>query len=213
VAPLVVGAVIAVMVIFREPPPPPPAPPPVPKPAARLPVETVVVLPGADGRVGTVIVERGDARQVLDRAFASSRVVGEAAPQPGGLSEAEVRERFAGTLRALPARPASFLLYFVTGRDELTAESNGELQRVLADLRSRPVPDVIVIGHTDTVGSTDANDRLSVQRAERVKGFLVGIGIAPERIQIAGRGERELLVPTADNVAEARNRRVEINVR
>jgi len=39
------------------------------------------------------------------------------------------------------------------------------------------------------------------------------ISISPERIQARGRGERELLVPTADEVREPRNRRVEINVR
>jgi len=80
-------------------------------------------------------------------------------------------------------------------------------------MRERPHPDVVVIGHTDTVGDAEGNDRLSAQRAETVKGFLVGIGIPAERIRTAGRGERELLVPTDDNVEEPRNRRVEINVR
>ena len=41
----------------------------------------------------------------------------------------------------------------------------------------------------------------------------VKLGIAPDRITVAGRGEREPLVPTEDGVAEPRNRRVEINVR
>jgi len=123
------------------------------------------------------------------------------------------RELSAGLARALPGRPASFVLYFVIGKDELTDESSAELQRVLAELKSRPIPDVAVIGHTDSVGGTEANDALSLQRAERVKGFLAGIGIDPARIQVSGRGERELLVPTGDNVAEPRNRRVEINVR
>ena len=99
------------------------------------------------------------------------------------------------------------------GYDELTAESKAELQNVLAALKDRPLPDVLVIGHTDTVGDAVGNDRLSAQRAETVKGFLVDIGIPAERIRTAGRGERELLVPTADDVDEPRNRRVEINVR
>ena len=43
--------------------------------------------------------------------------------------------------------------------------------------------------------------------------MMVELGIPPSRIQAAGRGERELLVPTADDVAEPRNRRVEISVR
>jgi outer membrane protein OmpA-like peptidoglycan-associated protein len=124
-----------------------------------------------------------------------------------------VRASFGPALDALPARPASFTLYFVTGTDELTAQSKAELQNILAAIMQRPVPDVVAIGHTDTVGELTNNDRLSAQRAERVKTFLIEIGIAASRIQTAGRGERELLIPTADNVDEPRNRRVEINVR
>ncbi len=75
------------------------------------------------------------------------------------------------------------------------------------------MPDVYVIGHTDTVGELRGNDQLSAQRAETVKDFLVGIGIPAERIQTAGRGKREPIVPTDDNVDEPKNRRVEINVR
>ena len=71
----------------------------------------------------------------------------------------------------------------------------------------------MVIGHTDRVGTTQFNDGLSLQRAERVRRALVELGIASERIRTAGRGERELLVSTADDVPEPRNRRVEINVR
>jgi outer membrane protein OmpA-like peptidoglycan-associated protein len=70
-----------------------------------------------------------------------------------------------------------------------------------------------VIGHTDTVGSHDDNDVLSLKRASYVKGLLIKLGIAPEQISVAGRGERELLVPTEDGVDEQKNRRVEVNVR
>jgi outer membrane protein OmpA-like peptidoglycan-associated protein len=176
----------------------------------RPPHETVVVLPGPDGKTGTVVVQRGDTRQVLDQPYAASKT-GEA--QVARLSDTEVRESFGETLQALPARPTAFMLHFITGTDELTPESKAELQNVLAALKDRPLPDVLVIGHTDTVGDLAGNDRLSAQRAETVKGFLVDIGIPAQRIRTAGRGERELLVPTADEVDEPRNRRVEINVR
>ena len=84
---------------------------------------------------------------------------------------------------------------------------------MLAELRERGAPDVVVIGHTDRIGTEQFNDSLSLQRAERVRGELVKLGIAEARVQIAGRGEREPLVPTDDEVAEPRNRRVEISVR
>jgi outer membrane protein OmpA-like peptidoglycan-associated protein len=124
-----------------------------------------------------------------------------------------VQREFSATLSAIPARPASFLLYFVTGTDELTEQSKGEMQRVLDELRRRPLPDIQVIGHTDSVGADGENDALSLQRAEKLRSEMLSLGIPAARIRAAGRGEREPLVPTADGVDEPRNRRVEINVR
>lgn len=174
------------------------------------PSETIVVLPAPDGHVGGVLVQRGNSRQLLDRPYAGIRSGSSAVTQ---LSAAEVRQGFAATLQALPPRPATFVLHFVTGTDELTDASRAELDKVLGALRERPVPDVLVVGHTDTMGDATGNDRLSAQRAERVKSHLVDIGIPAGRIRTAGRGQRELLVPTPDNVDEPRNRRVEIIVR
>lgn len=184
-----------------------------PPPKPRVAEETVVVLPGPDGRVGTVVVERAGRQQVLNEAYAASRISTEGQLSTARSSEETVKSAFATTLGALPARPATFMLYFVTGKDELTQESKAELGKILDELKQRPSPDVVAIGHTDTVGTPESNDRLSLQRAERVRGILAGIGIPAEKIFSAGRGERELLVPTADNVDEPRNRRVEINVR
>jgi outer membrane protein OmpA-like peptidoglycan-associated protein len=177
---------------------------------ATPPNESIVVLPAPDGHVGGVVVQRGSDRQVLDQPYATIRSGESKVTQA---SAAEVRQDFATTLQSLPPRPTTFLLHFVLGTDELTDGSKAELTKVLAALRDRPVPDVLVVGHSDTVGETLRNDRLSAQRAERVKGYLVEIGIPANRIGTAGRGERELLVPTADNVDEPRNRRVEIIVR
>jgi len=185
----------------------------LPGPVVQRPLdETVVVLPSADGHTGTVVVQRGGERHVLNQPFAASRLTG-GQSEMVQLSDAEVRQSFAVTLEALPARPTTFLLYFVRGTDELTDESKQELKKILAELKRRGVPNIMVVGHTDTVGKLEANDLLSAQRAERMKGFLIEIGIPAGQIQTAGRGERELLVPTADNIDEPRNRRVEINVR
>jgi len=176
------------------------------------PPDLVVVLPGANGHTGTVVVERGSQRTVLDKPYASS-ASGSGSPAPAQLSEQEVRKTFGATLATMPERPAFFLLYFITGTDVLTDQSKGELGRMLAELKRRQAPDILVIGHTDRVGQDDQNDRLSLQRAERVKADLVSQGLPADRIRAAGRGEREPLVPTADGVDEPRNRRVEINVR
>ena len=175
--------------------------------------ETVVVLPGDHGKIGGVVVRRGTQEQVLDTAYAASHVRGDGVLVAERFSAAKVQQEFAKTVAALPLRPVSFTLYFVTGTDELTAESKVELQRVMAEIRKRPVADVELIGHTDTVGARLANDLLSKQRAETMRRFLLEAGISMDRIEVSGRGEREPLVPTVDEVDEPRNRRVEINVR
>lgn len=175
--------------------------------------ELVVVLPETGGKVGTVVVERGGERAVLDQPFAASRIVSGSGPQAQRLAGGDVQRDFGSLLATLPGRPKSFLLYFLEGSDEFTPESRVELEKMLAELRERGAPDVMVIGHTDRVGNVQFNDSLSLQRAERVRAELVKLGIAEARVQIAGRGEREPLVPTDDEVAEPRNRRVEISVR
>ena len=199
--------------------------------------ETVVVVPSADGHVGMVVVERGDDRIILNEAYATSRVTSDGQIHLEKLEPKEVQskvvasnsaegsqpslERVAASLpmfhdaiAALPPRPVSFLLYFITGTDTLTDASKLELARMLEELRRREVADIVVIGHTDRVGNEQANDELSLARAERVKAEFVAQGIAPaDHIRAAGRGEREPLVPTGNDVDEPLNRRVEINVR
>jgi outer membrane protein OmpA-like peptidoglycan-associated protein len=163
--------------------------------------------------VGAIVVRANGSEQVLDQAYAASRVDSDGSAALAKLSADEVRRDFGGTIDSLPGRPASFTLYFLEGKDELTPASRLEMEKVFAELKRRPAPDIVVIGHTDTVGGISSNDRLSLARAERMRELMVGLGLPAERIQAAGRGERELLVHTEDNTPEARNRRVEISVR
>jgi outer membrane protein OmpA-like peptidoglycan-associated protein len=194
---LLVSAAIALAILFG-------------RPGAE---ELVVLVPAADGHIGTVVIERDGKKTTLNTAYASSRAVGTRETGTPTLAEEDVRRQFGAALAAIPARPASFTLYFVTGTDELTDESKAEMQRVLDELRRRPAPDIQVIGHTDRVGADAENDGLSLQRAQKMREEMLALGIPPARIRAAGRGEREPLVPTADGVDEPRNRRVEINVR
>ncbi|HEX4858559.1 MAG TPA: OmpA family protein [Usitatibacteraceae bacterium] len=172
-----------------------------------------VVLPGAEGKAGSVVVRQDSAEHILDKPYAAVQGGASGALAPATTDATQVQGTFAGALGALPGRPASFVLYFIEGRDELTAASQAELKNVLAEIQRRPLPDLAVIGHTDKVGSDSFNDRLSLARAEKIREMLAALGIASERIQVSGRGKREPLVDTADNVAEAKNRRVEISVR
>jgi len=150
---------------------------------------------------------------VLDTPRASAKITEEGRIETGTATPEEVQQAFGAALAAQPPRPASFLLYFLEGKDELTSDSQVELQRILAEIARRPSPEIVVIGHTDRVGTVPFNDALSLRRAQKVRDDLVKLGIPADRIQVAGRGEREPLVPTEDEVAEPKNRRVEISVR
>jgi OmpA-OmpF porin, OOP family len=174
--------------------------------------DLVVLLPDKDGKVGKVLVHNPKGDAVLDSAYAAARTSGSGL-QRDTASQSELKDVFGSALAAMPPRPISFTLYFESGTDEFTEQSKQEVKRVVAEMARRQAPEITVIGHTDQVGPDPTNDALSLQRAERVKSILVGMGIPPERIMTAGRGRREPLLRTADGVAEPRNRRVEISVR
>ena len=116
-------------------------------------------------------------------------------------------------LSGLPRAPSRFTLYFDQGTTNLTAASRPLLGKVRLEVASRPGAAVEVVGHTDTVGSEADNDRLSERRAEEISRLLASEGFDADSLSATGRGERELLVRTADNVSNADNRRVEIVVR
>jgi outer membrane protein OmpA-like peptidoglycan-associated protein len=78
---------------------------------------------------------------------------------------------------------------------------------------SRPGAEVQVTGHTDTVGSDADNDLLSRKRADEILNWLASNGFARAMMTAVGRGERQLKQPTADNVRNGVNRRVEVIVR
>jgi outer membrane protein OmpA-like peptidoglycan-associated protein len=173
---------------------------------------TVVLLPEKDGHDTAVVVKQGDKEVVLSQPYAAARQTS-SGPQSYTSTPQEVQALFGPALAALPGRPAQFTLHFVEGKDELTGESKEIVDSVFSEIAKRPLPDVLVIGHTDTVGNDQVNDALALQRAETVRTVLIRRGIAPEQVAAIGRGKRELAVPTADGVAEPRNRRVEIVVR
>jgi len=91
-------------------------------------------------------------------------------------------------------------------------EGRSSLDELVAKIAQIDLEVIIVIGHTDSIGTDAYNQRLSMRRAEAVKAYLVGKGIDTNRITAEGRGEKQ---PVADNKTRqgrAKNRRVEIDV-
>jgi outer membrane protein OmpA-like peptidoglycan-associated protein len=129
------------------------------------------------------------------------------------LSDSEVRRIFGDALSALPPPPQRFTLYFRFETDELTPGSRSMVPKILEAIKNHPVPELLVIGHTDTTGTRAANFDLGRKRAEMVRGVLIDAGLDGSAIEIISHGETDLLVQTADDTFESRNRRVDISVR
>lgn len=179
------------------------------------PSSTVVLLPDATGAVGMVEVRSdNNARQSLSSQFASANVTPRGSIVARTENANQVLQRYGQTLAARPNAPVSFIVMFESGSAvDIEPAFRPVLQQLTAALAGFPAPQITVIGHTDRVGSMDDNDRLSIERAETVRGLLIEAGIQPSIISIAGRGEREPAVPTPDDVAQPQNRRVEIDLR
>lgn len=175
---------------------------------------TVIVVPAeSDGHVGAVRVSGGGGEFLADRPFLEVSTDGWTVPSAVPVSPESVASRYALVRAARPEPPAQFVFYFRTATDLLTDESERELPKVIAELSRRPEADIVLIGHTDRVGLQADNDVLSRKRAQSMASIFEAHGVSAKIVQAVGRGEREPLVATADEVAEPRNRRVEVSVR
>jgi len=175
----------------------------------------VVLLPDQDtGTAGKVVVSNAAGQTELSTPYSSTRVTTRRVKPPAKtLKEGDVKRLFGEAIATLPPPPMHFTLYFRFDSEELTDESRKLVQDVLQNVKKQPVPDVIVIGHTDTTGSAASNFELGLRRANVVRNLLIAAGLSGSAIDASSHGEMELLVPTANDVFEPRNRRVEITVR
>lgn len=96
--------------------------------------------------------------------------------------------------------------------DRLLPEARANLTRLVESLRDFPDTEVLVVGHTDAIGSESYNQRLSERRAQSAANYLANLGVSNARIEMKGLGEIE---PVSDNETEdgrALNRRVEVAI-
>lgn len=136
---------------------------------------------------------RGDAERRAELALEGLRNIG------------TVRQETRGTVLTL-----SGSVVFTFGKAELLPTARERLNQVAEALKSEPGQRIVIEGHTDSVGSDETNQRLSQQRAEAVRSYLVSKGVPAEQISAVGQGESQ---PVADNgtpEGRANNRRVEI---
>lgn len=176
---------------------------------------SVVLLENPDGTVGKVQVKSQAGDQTLSLARQGTTVSQPTDPPspPRIVAQEEIDRDYGQAMRALPEAPDYFLLYFDAGTAKLTQESLAMPEKILAAISRRGSRDVRVNGHTDRQGKSEDNARLSLQRAEFVRDFLITKGVESSIIQVFAHGEGNPIVPTDDEMPEPRNRRVEVLVR
>lgn len=175
--------------------------------------QTVALLPNEGGKgAGAVVVldpETGAERGEIATADTEASIAGKGALRAKAV---DAKKPWFGDLAArVPYAPQVYVLYFYEGTSDITTESEPVLEALKKAVNAES--EVQITGHTDTVGSAEANDRLSLQRAEDIRGVLQKDGLPLVNCKVTGRGERQLMVQTADNVDEQANRRVEVIIR
>ncbi|HOI75744.1 MAG TPA: OmpA family protein [Syntrophales bacterium] len=179
---------------------------------APAPKSYAVLMENPDGTTGQIAVSGAKGEVLLDKPRTGTDLDGSTGT-PYAVGEDRIRRDFGEALAARPPLPVSFMLYYRAGGTVLTGESQALIPAILEATRTRPAPDVSVIGHTDTVGNSEANEKLALQRAQSVAEIIRKAGLQVQDLTIASHGERNLLVSTPDNTPEPRNRRVEVTVR
>lgn len=182
---------------------------------ATPPATRVVLLPQADGKPSAVVVSTEDGEETLSQPFerATAQLGAHGAPKIDKADPERVKQQNKTLFDLMPPPAQNFTVYFEAGGTVLTSASQVSMSEALAAALARSGGEIVVTGHTDTVGSQTRNDNLSLTRALEIRQLFIARDFPPSRIEAVGRGERELAVRTADEVAEPRNRRVTIDVR
>jgi outer membrane protein OmpA-like peptidoglycan-associated protein len=175
----------------------------------------VVLISDPDGNVGQLVVANEGGQQILNKTNQSVQVT-DRKTAPGKvtkISDEEIRSTFSDALTAQPLPLAKFILYFLQDSNELTDESKAALPQIFQTIQKRGSTDIVISGHTDTVGAKEYNYKLGLERAQVTSEILVANGAVPSHITVTSHGEGNPLIKTADEVAEPRNRRVEVVIK
>jgi OmpA-OmpF porin, OOP family len=181
--------------------------------AACAPATRVTLLPQANGQASAVTVTTAQGSQLIAKPYQVAEIRKDGVLEVAQTTAAEVAKQHPQLLALMPAPAQSFVLEFEPGTSALTAASQAQLPQVIQAAQARAGGEIVITGHTDRQGTLEANDALSLQRAQAVRELLVGQGFNPGLIEAVGRGEREPAVPTEDEVVEPRNRRAVVIVR
>ncbi|MEM8998706.1 MAG: OmpA family protein [Bacteroidota bacterium] len=103
-------------------------------------------------------------------------------------------------------------ILFDTGKSSIKAESTSVMVDIIQILNEYPTAKFTVEGHTDSVGSAKLNQKLSEERANSVRDFLIDKGVGADRLTAIGYGEDKPIATNNTRAGRTQNRRVEINL-
>ena len=104
-------------------------------------------------------------------------------------------------------------ILFPFNSDQLEPAGRDNLRRLADSLQGNPGTEILLVGHTDSVGTDSYNDDLSLRRARAASAYLSGQGgVSRDRLRTSGRGETEPIASNDDEAGRSKNRRVEIAI-
>lgn len=103
-------------------------------------------------------------------------------------------------------------LLFDFGKSNLKESNKSDLRKFAETLQEYPDTEVLIVGHTDNVGSNAFNKTLSKKRAAAVSNYLASLGVRTGRLETVGKGETQPIVSNDTDGNRAQNRRVEIAI-
>lgn len=157
-------------------------------------------------QAGTVTLDKPYAQTSLSVATASPQSVTKA-------DEGEINQKYKNLIDVLPHKPVSMLFYFEGGSSQLVPESKDQIGSLIELIKKEEPCIVDIIGHSDTAGAEQSNYELALSRAQSLKAFLEENQVEMKKVTVQSFGESDPLIPTGDDVAEPKNRRVEVTVR
>jgi outer membrane protein OmpA-like peptidoglycan-associated protein len=103
-------------------------------------------------------------------------------------------------------------ILFPFNSTEILPDGRTNLQQLASSLEKYPNSDILIVGHTDSVGTDAYNNDLSQRRALAAQSYLQSLGVPATRLQATGRGESEPIQSNDTDAGRAQNRRVEIAI-
>ena len=173
------------------------------------------------GAIGGAVVGKNTGDKDRGHTIAGALVGGVAGAALGNYmdqQEAALRHQLHGTGVEVTRQDNNIILTmpdaitFDFAQSAVKPQFYGVLNNLASTLNQFPQTRIQIAGHTDNVGSDASNLQLSQQRANSVRSYLAGSGVAPDRMQAVGYGETRPIADNSTDYGRAQNRRVEITL-